>query len=232
MRFLILSPPFNRECAGVQVLYYLNDLLHRIGINSDIYGGHPLAADTVVVYPDIIRGNPLGAARIVRYMLYFASAFYGGEKIAAHELPIIYGEFLRADVEAHCEGQRVDTITIPTVDARLWTPAPKTIESMLYFGKGWAGNKPSIPIQIEMPNGTPFEQYRNWVRHTKRFYSLDHHTIACTEALMAGCEVFWVMSPTEFRKFTNPFLDQIRNPHRDIVLARRFVNRVVEFFHL
>lgn len=107
--YFIVSPPFTEKSAGVKVLHMLCHALnvsglraYMIAMNTPPHGGetycsqylapaltleakHYYAAariDPIVVYPDIVSGNPLSATRVVRWLLAYAGA-YGGDKTFA-----------------------------------------------------------------------------------------------------------------------------------------------------
>ncbi|KAI9003932.1 hypothetical protein DFJ74DRAFT_694172 [Hyaloraphidium curvatum] len=105
--FAVVAPPYSESSGGTTVLHALVDRLNRRysarGEPSAAFvvpwgGGHatnpgyasPLLppwldpAKGVVVYPEIIEGNPLKAPRVVRWMLYFPG-LNGGPQAAAYD---------------------------------------------------------------------------------------------------------------------------------------------------
>jgi hypothetical protein len=106
VRCYVVSPPFTEKSAGVKVPHMLCHALNVSGqranmivMNTPPQGGETHCSqfgapaltpeakqyyatqgiDPIVVYPDIISGNPLSAKRVVRWLLAPAGA-YGGDK--------------------------------------------------------------------------------------------------------------------------------------------------------
>ena len=98
-KFIIYAPPFDENSGGNVLLHRLCDLLNKEGEsayirlwdmpqpnNSGIYGSFntPLAKisdlsdNTIVVYPEVVSGNPLMAKNVVRWLLYHPGFFYRG----------------------------------------------------------------------------------------------------------------------------------------------------------
>lgn len=100
--YYIWSPSYTDKSSGVKTLHFLCHALNESGYVAQLLpymqgcGGEkyfvnpnlntPVATmsgefeNPIVVYPDIIRGNPFGAKSVVRYLLAPRGA-YGGDKI-------------------------------------------------------------------------------------------------------------------------------------------------------
>src|SRR6185295_8456760 len=94
-QFVIYCPPYTEKSSGVRALHRLCHLLNTAGYRAVVHtrtlGPHsvnkkwqtPLwsegstAESTVVIYPEIIVGNPLQAKRIVRWTLNYPGVFAG-----------------------------------------------------------------------------------------------------------------------------------------------------------
>lgn len=91
---------WNPLCGGVRVMNYLAALLHGAGVpvfvdeechyNPLIPIRRDPADDCIVIYPDGTRGNPYGAKRVCRYMLYYASGYFKGDRITKDECCIVF----------------------------------------------------------------------------------------------------------------------------------------------
>lgn len=201
-------------------------------------------AERIAVYPDIEPGNPLGAARIVRYMLYFASAYHagqGGKRIPKQEKVFIYhGDFLK-DVAGSYDGtlEPEDVFELPNIEHNWCFPETKTIENVLYVGKGNCPSRPSFPCE----SISPADAFPNhWAarqatmqtfRRAKNVYTADHYTVVEQEAMLCGCNVFRVVGPDKFEPppwTMEQAIGRVMVPARDVAMAERFSLRVKEFF--
>ncbi len=89
LSYAIVAPPHTHTSAGVQALYYLNTDLRAHGHRSRIVliSDHAIIGDNeIIVYPDTVWGNPLGARRVVRYLLMTAGFFGHDTEFPASEM--------------------------------------------------------------------------------------------------------------------------------------------------
>ena len=233
MKFIINIPVLDMKSAGVRVLVYLNELLVKLGFNSEINGC--LEPVHVAIYPDIIRGNPWGATNIVRYMLYYPTAYYGGDRIPKTDCPIVYHEMYYESVCQHCDNPppRDHIIFLPCLsDGHMLYPEEKTIDSVLYVGKAHCGESPAWDMPI-ITRAISREECLSWLRHSKKLYTLDHHSVILTEAQLCGCETFLVKPGQVFEPFHDPEPRRnFQDPERDIETARRFAKLSMDFFNI
>jgi GT2 family glycosyltransferase/tetratricopeptide (TPR) repeat protein/glycosyltransferase involved in cell wall biosynthesis len=254
---LVNTYAYDSCSAGVRTMHYLAALLHSADIpvavttpcfyNPAIPVRARALPGDIAVYPDASRGNLAGAERICRYMLYYASAYFGGDRIAKDECAMVYHPDYLADVQAHCDHPVTedDIIAFPILDAEWCFPEAKTIENALYAGKGAGKALPSmdymlIPAANSPQNrGAPYaDHYAHMrtlaiLRKAKNFYSLDTHTLMACEAALCGCKVFLVKDAhtceeqTDILALTHKF---VMAPKKDMALARKFADRVYQFF--
>lgn len=254
---LVNNYDYNSCSAGIRVMHYLAALLHAadvpVAVTSPCFFDPTIPVrwqalpDDIVVYPDASRGNPNGGQRICRYMLYYAHAYFGGDRIGADECAIVYHNDYLADIQAHCDHAvtEKDIITFQVLDAQWCFPEEKTIENVLYAGKGKGNDLPQINyVPIAAANapenrGTPYaDHYAHMrtlamLRKARNFYTLDTKTLMSGEAALCGCKVFYVKDATTFEEQTDMLelaREQIMNPQRDIALARHFAELVHGFF--
>lgn len=88
MKIVIYSPPYEESSGGITVLHKLCDILIQQGFTAGFYvepstpfyvnstykyntfGSSEISPqDDMVVYPEIVLGNPLGASKVVRYIM-------------------------------------------------------------------------------------------------------------------------------------------------------------------
>ncbi len=254
---LVNNLNYNACSAGIRALHYLAALLraadipvavtHRCFYNPTIPVRGEALPDDIVVYPDASRGNSLGAKRICRYMLYFAHAYFGGDRIAKEECAIVFHRNYLADVQAHCDSPLTgdDIITVPILDKEWCFPEAKTIENVLYEGKGKGKTLPKLDFMVVAAADAPHNHNAPYAAHyahmrtlavlrkAKNFYTLDEHTLMSCEAALCGCKVFLVKDADRIEEQTDILekaLAQVMSPERDAALARKFADRIYRFF--
>lgn len=100
MKFLICAPPYNEKSGGIVVLHDLRKEMVDLGYDAHLAIFTPVTTtqtrydsttdiqdvveNGVVIYPEVITGNPLGAKRVVRYFLNKEGAA-SGNKVEAGE---------------------------------------------------------------------------------------------------------------------------------------------------
>lgn len=233
MKWIILIPCIEMKSAGVRVLVYLNELMVELGHHCEINGC--LEPEHIAVFPDVVRGNPLGASRIVRYMLYYPSAYYGGDRIAAQECPIIYHEMYYDAVCSHCDlpPSRENIIMLPTLNKDLFYPEEKTVESVLYIGKNHCSERPVGDMPVITRENMSRDKCIALLRRTKKLYTLDWHSAIATEADLCGCEVYLVKPGQVFEQFHCPDSERyVRNHERDLETVRKFASIALDFFNI
>lgn len=118
MKFIVVAPPYHAKSAGIVIMHELCDSLNRLGhtasiilsVNSNGFTSpneerffgpgllrheidtdnefHSFIDDGIVIYPEIITGNPVGGRRVVRYLLNREGAI-GGNSMEASEKDFI-----------------------------------------------------------------------------------------------------------------------------------------------
>jgi hypothetical protein len=231
MIFNLAIPGYDERSAGVRVCWYLDTLLTFAGYQTVTNWAVP-ADNDIVIYPDCVPGNPLKAKRVVRYMLYFAEAYFGGVRIPENELAIPYSDYLVESVKKHCDGQIGPVITLPCIEPGLFYPEEKTIEAVLYTGKE------TVPIARrplqEMPVITRTSHSRAetaaLLRKTKNLYTLDHYTAMVAEAQLCGARVWLVRDPQTFAEVTGDPSRYVMDLSKDAHLGDRFAQTCLKFF--
>lgn len=161
--------------------------------NPDLYmpGGHfktlPMGisqitnelARAIIIYPDLITGNPLGAARRCRYLLNFNDREFAGDYVVAYSkiyskdsLPVLFKPF--DDPHLHTRG------------ARPWYE--RSLDAT-YIGKGSAFTQTHrIPETILIERNWPKdkEQLALVLRQVRFFYTWDTVSATNVDAIRCG----------------------------------------------
>ncbi|HFD86551.1 MAG TPA: hypothetical protein ENJ35_02620, partial [Gammaproteobacteria bacterium] len=125
--YYVIAPPYTEMSSGIRVLHYLCHVLNLNGqeayVSTDVTNGQlrtPLLTEEVkvrhiqagrepiVIYPEVVLGNPLGARHVVRYLLNRPGALGGAEVFEDNDFILQYRrEYVPDDM---------------TVDAALYLP--------------------------------------------------------------------------------------------------------------
>jgi len=256
MRFVIHMPDYDPCSGGVRVMHYLAALLDSVGakvattarcfFSPLIRLENRCGPGDIAVYPDIEPGNPLQAERVIRYLLYFASAHYarhGGVGIPKSELVFVYMQDFLADAAAHCEGpvSDADLLELPNIESAWCYSEKKTIPRLLFEGKRNCAEIPDgeferVPSPSDLSNRWHLRHATlQLLRKSDALYTMDHYTVLEQEAMLCGCRVLRVTGKNQFAPTPwtrSQCLARRMNPVRDAKLAEWFVARAVKFFNL
>jgi O-antigen biosynthesis protein len=166
--FYIACPTYTEFSSGVRCLYILCHHLNQLGYKAFVTGrgapphlnaphiGQPLIAlnrqsgvDDVVIYPEVIAGNPLGGRKIVRYLLNkpgffnsFGASEHGSFVQFDHGLGMAgYGPddfFMHFAEEFHPDGVDSFHLPLPLVDPGIFRradPQPDRKGYVLYSNR-------------------------------------------------------------------------------------------------
>jgi len=202
--YLIVSHDYKRFSAGTKVLHLLCHHLNESGCPAYVTSPvtHPdlttptanqrmigeLCKSGIVVYPEVEEGNPLGARRVVRYILNIPGRIRGSGEFAPTELLFAYCGLLRRFVPSY---DRI--LCVPVVELDLFKPGASRLprESSVYWvGKG--SDTPRIPetehmaeISFEWPETRRGLAYL--FKSSEWFYSYANYTALTIEARLCGC---------------------------------------------
>jgi hypothetical protein len=141
--YYIVTPSWDNNSSGVRSLHLLCHALNQAGCLAYIYPDNPdgfatnpllntpcilerathynyflknssMGVDPIVIYPEKVEGNPLGAKRVVRYLLAPAGA-YGGPKTFS-DTDMIWGY----TTPTAKSGKSDNVLLIPTWDTRMF----------------------------------------------------------------------------------------------------------------
>jgi len=215
-RFAVCAPDYTGGSGGSIALHRLCDLLNASGCeawivpieagavtNPDWRGplagaDGPLPPDAVAIYPEIISGNPLGAGRVVRWLLNRPGAVNGGAAMdeQPEDLLLAYDPQIDADLPV---------LWVPVIDPTVFFPKDRPGSGrLLWIGKGRA------PAGLDRSGTTVIT--RSWpatkrelaeaLRGADALVSCDWLTAMIGEALMCATPVVlvdddrWSADPT------------------------------------
>lgn len=213
--FLIVAPEFTHRSSGVKALYRLCHHLNKSGYFSAII---PLPGRTVkklpdwelfslenipisnevVIYPEIISGNPYKAKRVVRWALNNPGLLGGDKFFPKDELVFAY-DYQRINYISEAAGMELGSnrvLWFGLVDPMYIYPDANIRKSIdCYFVyKGHLLEhlfplKDKLNLQrIEQITPTA-ESLGEVLRRTKTLYSYDHYSNILREAAICGCDI-------------------------------------------
>ena len=210
--YYVASPSYNHMSSGIRSLHLLCHALNEAGMVARMipYGAEtfyvnhnlntPVAAawdqfeGPIVVYPDSVKGNPLGAKRVVRYLMAPRGA-YGGDSVFP-ETDQVWGN-LPSIAE--------NVLRIPVCDTNIFwgTPSLPRCGSCFYALKydRIFGHK-LLPLTDGMTRlEGSLEELAYILRCSERCYVYEM-TSAMTEAALCGCPV--TLIKTDFFNTIDP----------------------------
>jgi hypothetical protein len=213
-RFLIVAPDFTHRSAGVRALYRLCHHLNQSGYLSavipipgnkiknhspwKVFGYNGSVDGTVVIYPEIISGNPYKASKVVRWVLNDPGLLGGEKHYDDNEVVFVYDpnkiEIVNKAIKKPVGAERV--LWVGVVDPDIIYPDLETekIFDCSFTSKGHAlANKfpidPSSGIK-RLEDLTPdYASLGDVLRKTSTLYSFDHYSNLLREAFICGCDV-------------------------------------------
>jgi hypothetical protein len=227
--YYIVAPRYVETSAGLKALHVLCHCLNSIGqiahllIHPEWFGltTNPELATPeltsavaqhhferrltpIVVYPEVIVGDPFKAPVRVRYFGNFPGLLGGDKKIDEDEIRFGYSKVLATAVHAP-----ENVLFIPVSDTRIFHPVNGLERSHVcyYAGKHRAVHnakvfglpKGSIEITRDAPDSLTRQQIADLFRRSKLFYCYENSALAI-EATLCGCPT--VFMPNEY--FSTP----------------------------
>lgn len=212
--FLIAAPSYTHMSAGIRALYRLCHHLNVAGYSASVTpfpGGRidtlpdwitPLhegsVGDSIVVYPEIVSGNPLNARKVVRWVLNNPGLLGGDNFYADDEMVFVFNP-ARLSIASRAVSKPLGpsrVLFLGLVDPAYIYPdatVAKTIDCC-YTQKGRAlrkrlqfANQPKLaPIEEITPTMASLGEV---LRRTRTLYSYDHASNVLKEAAISGCQV-------------------------------------------
>jgi len=213
-RFLIVTPSFTHRSAGVRALFRLCHHLNCIGYPSAVipmpgnsinnyspwyvFGYKEEIDDAVVIYPEIISGNPYKAKNVVRWVLNDPGLLGGDKYYTDNEIVFVYDpqkiNVVNAAIKTPIGLERV--LWVGVVDPSIIYPDSKVEKDFdcSFCNKGYALSiqfplDPSLGVK-RLEDITPDAvSLGNVLRKTRTLYSYDHYSNILREAAICGCDV-------------------------------------------
>lgn len=214
--YYIFAPRYSRTSAGIRALHLLCHWLNKSGqrayVVRDAAGKlHPdcltpvLTKDTVdhhfaqgkvpvVVYPEVVAGNPAGADCVVRYALNFPGLLGGDTSWPPEDLVFGYS----AQLATFC-GVPDNVLHMPVIDTSVFclpqggNARPREgscFYAMKYqkvHGQTVSGLPPgSVEITRNRPNSQTPSELAELFRRSEAFYCFENTALAA-EAVLCGC---------------------------------------------
>ena len=216
--YVILAPSWTHKSSGVKVLHLLCHALNASGqkaylvpmtqdfttnpaLNTPPFGTvatgwESLKAefDPVVVYPDIVTGNPLAAEKVVRYLLAPAGKYGGDKTFPATDK--VYG-YTRDIAEPTLFLPPYDTDVFYPPEGNLLDPSPAPRGGAVFYAHKYdtIAKYSLLPVTdgATRLTGTP-EQIAEALRRAEVCYIYER-TEVDIQARLCGCRVEQVISP-------------------------------------
>ncbi len=227
IKFLIVAPYFNHKSAGICVLHRLCDSLNKMGHYAamiltgsgqyeytndsqfhgpnletyqlkDVYDYETFINDGVVIYPEVVCGNPLNAPRVVRYMLNKEGRVAGNKTLASEQ------DFILAFSKEFHEKPHATLTSIyksPYFYDENTVPAAQRHLDLTYIGKGATYQDCfTMPNSLEINRQYPVNQAELalLLKNTRYFFSWDTVSQINIDALLCGAiPVFMSSKPLD-----------------------------------
>lgn len=205
--YILYGAHYNEKSAGCVACHRLVHDLNESGF--DAFSRHPTNpswnerrlsnfgaalltryGNAIVIYPEIVSGNPLRAGRVARWVLFFPGQLGGDEQYSPDELVFTWSQ-------KYYNTDRV--LSLDLVDRELFNDRdlpPKELDCF-YHGKGSLSSsekasfsKGLTEITFKWPASRP--ELANLLRRTRVLYTNDGHTALVREARLCGCQIILV----------------------------------------
>jgi hypothetical protein len=221
--FYIVTPNYTHASGGVKAMHLLCHWLNRIGERAYIlaYGGsdtvvnpdwltpllnppmveaHGAAGLTpIVVYPEILPGNPLNARCVARYVLNYPGKL-GGDKVYPPD-ELVFGHTQRL---ADSVSPTTLVLHMPLVDRSIFFPGkPRRRRGSAFYAykyrdmhgqKLFGLPKGAIEITKGRPDSQTPHQIAELLRSVEAFYTFEDTSLS-QEAILCGCPVVLMPNP-------------------------------------
>lgn len=205
-RFAVLAPDYTGGSGGSVALHRLCDLLNARGCDASIV---PLEAagivnpswrtpviertgalpdDTIAIYPEVVVGNPLGARRVVRWLLNRPGRLNGGRAMQerAEDLLVAYDPQI---------DRSLPVLWVPIIDPTVFFPKDRPGRGrLLWIGKGEVPSELDRSVTTHVTRSWPATKadLADALRAADVFVTCDWLTALIGESLMCATPVVLV----------------------------------------
>ena len=203
LNFITWAPGFTPAYGGVIALHKLAHNLSLLGENSYLYTDRinpkwragmlpsdlPVSTNmdkTIVIYPEIVVGNPLNAKHVVRWVLNTPGVCGGDGIFGDEDLIFKFQEYFSVDEKYKVSG----LLTALDVDFDTFRNRNEPREGecfMIYKGK-------DKPLNLHKPDSMCLDAFRGHFGHLadifnskEMFICYDHATFVLAQAALCGC---------------------------------------------
>ena len=195
--YIIVAPKYSKS-NGVRTLYRLAEELENKGYNVYVFAPktkdvnckfisqvtEKMRKQAIVIYPEIIWGNPLQFNNVVRYILYYPGKLGGTKEYNKNELLVTYSKKYYSNA---------GEMYFPCLDAKLFykDDTLKDLDCYFVYKKGKWKEVKEFEYMIEINSSYPEtrEKLAQLLRKTKTLYSYDDCSLLLDEAYACGCNV-------------------------------------------
>lgn len=195
--YVIWTPAYAKS-NGIKVLHLLYKKLEEKRFNVWLYSQKPhlqgykyiekiskeLKQNAIVVYPEIVIGNPLGFQNVARYVLYYPGELGGTRQF--HHSEIIFTHNKKFYPQAFL-------LTLPWIDETIFYEDDSEKIQDCYFvykgGKYREAEETKGLLEINMQYPKTSKELADLLRRTKTLYSYDACSSVLDEAVLCGATV-------------------------------------------
>lgn len=212
--FVIWAPAYRDDVGGIIALYELCDRLNRLGAPAAIWPrSKPLSFNlrawlgyylkggwrgptarrrdlktAVVVYPEIVAGNPLDSSKVVRWLLYTPGLHTGTVDFGRND-PVFYYGLAFKDREA--QSLRISRMIPDYRQANFGERSGSAVIVRKGAGRSLTAHPADAVDVDEMPHAERAAVFNR----VERLYCYDPHTFHCVYAALCGCVPIVIPEP-------------------------------------
>jgi hypothetical protein len=202
--YLVWSFDYYDDSAGQKTMHRLCHELNEVGQKAYVayekrnpawntpYHPAPLKGDWIAVYPEIIKGNPWKAPRVVRYVLNNPGKLGGDKTYDPAEIVYVFHEMFN---DPGVPPERM--MYLPTIELDLYFDRHLPREgSVFYVGKGQKTRE--LPGSVEITNDLKRDRplLAETLNRAEVMYTFDNVTAMVDIARLCGCPVVMIPDGT------------------------------------